>query len=242
MLLRGMIALTALAVINPTSASAQWRRNCEPCGQRAIAPPPPATTYIPQNFVTCQPVTTTQVRRQAVQVNVPVTTHRQVTIDEGSYQTVWVPKLVTKTVAETRYQPQLSYVDVPYQVVQNVPVMQSQLVSLPAYAYSPPPYYGGYAVANSVPQISATTVAPALSPQPRLAEKPDEHLVPDPQQMRTAQQDQDWVKVPTKSRTQVASEVELQSFENVNPTSIRSGLFERPSVRMGVIETGRYVR
>ena len=242
MLLRGMIALTALVVISPTVASAQGRRNCEPCGQRTIAPPPPTTTYIPQNIVAYQPVTTTQVRRQAVQVNVPVTTHRQVTVDEGSYQTVWVPKVVTKTVAETRYQPQLSYVDVPYQVVQNVPVMQSQLMPVPAYAYSPPPYYGGYAVANTVPQISATTVNPALSPQPTLAEKPEDHLVPHPQQMRTAQQDQDWVKVPTKGRTQVASEVELQSFERSAPSSFRSGLFERPSVRMGVIETGRYVR
>jgi hypothetical protein len=90
---------------------------------------PQTTTYLrEERVVSMQPVTRTEIRREAQVVSVPITTQRQVTVDEGGYKTVWVPKLVTRNVVETGVQQQVQYRNVPYQVVQQVPVMQTRLV------------------------------------------------------------------------------------------------------------------
>ena len=57
---------------------------------------------------------------------VPVTTYKQVTVDEGCWQRVWVPKMVTKQIQCTQYQKQTSYVKTPIQVRKRVQVTVPQ--------------------------------------------------------------------------------------------------------------------
>ncbi|WP_437230342.1 hypothetical protein SH661x_001910 [Planctomicrobium sp. SH661] len=100
---------------------------CQPAMQTEIVPQT-TTIYRQEQFTTMQPVTRTEIRQQAQVVDVPVTTCKQVTVDEGTYQTVWVPRLTTKMVSETSIQKQVRYQEVPYQVVQQVPVVQTRVV------------------------------------------------------------------------------------------------------------------
>ena len=74
-----------------------------------------------QQVTTFRDVTETHVRNETVVQNVPVTTFKQVTVDEGAYQMVWVPKPVTKQVAQTVIQQQAQTRAVPYQVTRRVP-------------------------------------------------------------------------------------------------------------------------
>jgi hypothetical protein len=95
------------------------------------------TTYQPQQVVTYQDVPQVQHLRQAVTVNVPVTTFQNVTVDEGSYQMVWVPRPVQKQVAQTVLQPQIQYRDVAVQVNQRVAQTHTQLVPQQTLRYVP---------------------------------------------------------------------------------------------------------
>jgi len=81
-----------------------------------------------RQVMTYRDVTETHVRNETVVQNVPVTTYKQVTVDEGQYQMVWVPKPVTKQVAQTVIQQQTATRAVPYQVTRRVPQMTTQLV------------------------------------------------------------------------------------------------------------------
>lgn len=108
---------------------------CGACAQPVIQPvfqtqlrPVAEMTWQPQQVVTCQSVPQVQIQRQAVVENVPVTSYQQVTVDEGSYQTVWVPRPVNRTIAQTVLQPQIRYQDVAVQVQQPVAQVQTQLV------------------------------------------------------------------------------------------------------------------
>jgi hypothetical protein len=65
-------------------------------------------------------VAATEYRTEAVVETVPATVVENVTVDEGSYQTVWVPRLTTKAVARTTYQTRTAYRSVPYQVTHRV--------------------------------------------------------------------------------------------------------------------------
>jgi len=121
---------------------------CEPCGQPILQPyqqpiyqtqlrPVAETTLQPRQVVTYQTVPQIQHQRQAVIENVPVTTYQQVTVDEGGYQMVWVPRPVTKQVAQTVLQPQTRYRDVAVQVNQQVAQVQTQLVPQQVVRYVP---------------------------------------------------------------------------------------------------------
>jgi len=81
-----------------------------------------------QHVTTFCDVTETHVRNETVVQNVPVTTYNQVTVDEGGYQMVWVPKPVTKQVAQTVIQQQAQTRAVPYQVTHKVPQVTTQMV------------------------------------------------------------------------------------------------------------------
>lgn len=81
-----------------------------------------------QQVTTFRDVTETHVRNETVVENVPSTTYRNVTVDEGNYQMVWVPKPVTKQVAQTVVQQQVKTRAVPYQVTRRVPQISTQLV------------------------------------------------------------------------------------------------------------------
>lgn len=94
------------------------------------------TTFVPvvetrfrkQRFVSYRDVTKTAFRREMQVETVPVTKHDCVTVDEGCYQMVWVPKFVTKVVPRTELQQRLKCVTVPYQVNCKVPEVQTCLV------------------------------------------------------------------------------------------------------------------
>jgi hypothetical protein len=81
-----------------------------------------------QQVTTFRDVTETHIRNECVVENVPSTTFQNVTVDEGNYQMVWVPKPVTKQVAQTVMQQQVKTRAVPYQVTRRVPQISTQFV------------------------------------------------------------------------------------------------------------------
>jgi hypothetical protein len=86
------------------------------------------TQYRPQQIVTNKTVVETQYRTEQYAETVPVQTMRQVTVDEGQWQQVWVAKPVTKQVAETSYQQRMACRTVPQQVCRVVPQVSTTMV------------------------------------------------------------------------------------------------------------------
>ena len=86
------------------------------------------TRMVPQQTTVMRNEVMTQYRQEAVTQNVPVTTYRNVLVDEGAYQMVYVPKQVTKQVPEVTYQQQVAYRSVPFQVTRQVPQVVTQMV------------------------------------------------------------------------------------------------------------------
>ena len=145
------LALAGLAINVTTAANAQCR-SCRqpmtfapPVAPMVFAPPmnctvaqtrPVVTTQLrPQQVTTFRDVVETKVQRQQIVENVPVTTCKNVTVDEGGYQMVWVPKPVTKQVAETSVRQQVKTVEVPVQVTRRVPQQTTQLVPVQSVQY-----------------------------------------------------------------------------------------------------------
>lgn len=95
------------------------------------------TQYVQQPTVTYRDVVETQYRTEPVSQTVPVTTYENVSVDEGSYQSVWVPRMVTKQVPRVGYQTQTSYRQVPYQVSRRVPEYGTQSVPTQTVRYVP---------------------------------------------------------------------------------------------------------
>lgn len=253
-----------LVAVTPATGEAQlgipaWNR-CQQCqtAPRPIVAPPVMiapvcpqvqTSYRQEHYVTYQPVTRTQVRREAVAVTVPVTTQKQVTVDEGGYQMVWVPKLRTKTVAETKLQQQVQYRDVPYQVVENVPRVQTRLVpqrtvmsSAPRLAVAPGCCQPGMFSASVTPTWN-TAVLPTLQP---LAAVPTPFASSDVTPRQVSQptpQPAEWTKVPQKRSTAenaaVTSEIELQSFQQFSKQISATGMFSKPASTASALKAGR---
>jgi hypothetical protein len=105
------------------------RRGC--CGTCQTAAPCPTCVTAPAIVqpslvpsLTYRDVPQTMMRREAYAEQVPVTSYKTVAMDEGSFQKVWVPRVVQKQVPVTAYQQQIKYRDVPYTVMQKVPQVQ----------------------------------------------------------------------------------------------------------------------
>jgi hypothetical protein len=92
--------------------------------------PPPQPCLVPQQVTTFRDVPQTCFRQEPICVTVPVQAARQVTVDEGCYQQVWVPKLVTRTVPQTVYQQQMAYRTVPVTTMTRVPVTETRMVPM----------------------------------------------------------------------------------------------------------------
>jgi len=95
-------------------------RRCAPvtsCCPGVCTPPPPQICY--------QDIICTEYRMVPQVQSVPVTTFQQVTVDEGCWQRVWVPRMVTKQIPRTEYRQQTSYVRTPIQVKRRVQVMSA---------------------------------------------------------------------------------------------------------------------
>ena len=163
---RGSLVLVALMSVLPGMAEAQlFGRHCKHChghkcrckrcdmpmNQCPCGTPTPCATCVPQT--TLQPVVEThyaqqpviqqrdivetQYRQEPVVETVPATAIECVTVDEGAYQQVWVPKVVTKQVAKTVYQQRTSYRSVPYQVTRRVAECTTQTVPYQTVRYVP---------------------------------------------------------------------------------------------------------
>lgn len=179
--------------------------------------PQQAPLMVPQATMCPQPVTTymnvpkTVMRQEAVQVQVPTTTYQQVTVDEGGYQQVWVPRMVTKNVPQTVMQTQIQYRQVPQTVMERVPQVSTQWLPqqpLLGSVYAPSVAYG----AASYPIATPTTVTPVpeynpapLNPVP--SPMGDAAAVPRPMAPQTSQV-QEWQKVRQRQTT-----IEQQKYE-----------------------------
>jgi hypothetical protein len=188
----------------------------QPCGRCCCPTPTPAVQVAPQT--TYQPVIETQYaqqpvlqqrdviateyRTEPVLETVPATVVENVVVDEGSYQTVWVPRLTTKTVARTTYQSRTAYRTVPYQVSRRISEYATQTVPYQTVRYVPttgsalayttipgyttailPPVYAGTTIAATpnfpTPIASAVTGSTSgLVPPARYADTPSTPINP----------------------------------------------------------------
>ncbi len=196
------------------------------CGQPFAAPiaqpvfstqlqPVIETAMRPQQVVTYKDVPQTVYQRQAYVENVPMTTYRTVTVDQGSYQMVWVPKLVQKQIPQTVYVPQTRYRDVAVQVNRRIAQVQTQMVPQQVVRYVPrsqqvampsivgwqaiPPQYGVIASPQSVPTAAGM-------PQFTLPGEPTDTAsripTPDPQFIQTTPSqnvDNEWSTIRQRS-------------------------------------------
>lgn len=97
---------------------------------------PVVTTHLQaQQVTTFADVAETQVCHKQVVENIPVTSSKTVTVDEGGYQMVWVPKPVTKQVQQTTIQQQVKTVAVPVQVTRRVPQISTRMVPFQSVQY-----------------------------------------------------------------------------------------------------------
>lgn len=155
-----------------------------PCGASGVYPPPVGTTPGTQSSYAapaCTSPVQTAYRTESYTETVPVTAYRNVVVDQGSYQKVWVPKLVTKRVPYTAYQQRLRTRIVPTQASCSTPAATAG--AWPATGTARPdlstnPYYpsdtasaagtgsayGSYSAPS--PATSTTPVSAAPTPAP----------------------------------------------------------------------------
>lgn len=134
-LINGM-ALAGLACLIPSVGNAQEYIAGAPFNCTITRPRPVVTTQMhAQQVTTYCDVAETRMTQQRVVENVPVTTCKTVTADEGGYQMVWVPKPVSRQVAETTIQQQVKTVSVPVQVMRRVPQVSTQMVPVQSVQY-----------------------------------------------------------------------------------------------------------
>lgn len=149
-LLAVVSGLIPMALTESTASAQLFGRRCRQCGnsghsghcghqcnscQRPVAQcqctaqqPVVETQMVPQQTTVLRNEVVTQYRQEAVTQNVPVTTYRNVVVDEGGYQMVYVPKPVAKQVPQVTYQQQVAYRTVPFQVTRQVPQVVTQMV------------------------------------------------------------------------------------------------------------------
>lgn len=149
---------------------------CRTCGQCQQHCPCQATMpivetryrQIPQ--VSYQDVVQTQYRQEAFLENVPVTAYRKITVDEGSYQRIWVPKIVAKQVPYTTQQQRIGYRSVPYQVTRRIPQVSTRLVPEQTVRYATQQHQAAFhtgcntcaSTATAWPTVSATAPATGI--------------------------------------------------------------------------------
>ena len=191
---------------------------CPPpvCAQAACTTLQPVveTQYRQQQIVTYKDVAETAYRQEAVQQVVPKTTYENVTVDEGSYQTVWVPKQVTRQVARTTYETQTSYRSVPYTTTRRIPQVSTQLVPQQSVRYvaqqaqtalidpCPPgtfPATVGALPTHIAPPITAAAPTPIITAPQTISAGP----IPDPKFLDIpSAENAPWTTVPQRGAEQ----------------------------------------
>lgn len=202
-----ILACLAIAVTRPAAAQIPFSIGdpcCAECRQAAAVcecstvRPIVETRLRQQQVVSYRDVTETQYRQETYTETIPVITREQVTVDEGCYQTVWVPKPVVREVARTTYQQQLRSRAVPVQVTRRIPQVTTRLVPQqtvrfaaqhvsiataapcsicdPAMAHIPAP-----ASVMPLPQFTTTAILPPHpAPLPQLLEPQFDVAAPPP--------------------------------------------------------------
>ncbi len=196
------LSLSTIALTIPQSAVAAWRKKCCVkcfketccCPPVSVAPAicPPAvqvqqtvtattlkpvmeTHYLQRPVMTTRNVLETQYRTEQYTETVPVQTTECITVDEGCYKMVWVPKMVTKQIPKTCYQQRTACRTVPYQVTRQVQecttrtvpvqtvryVQAAEQVACPVnLGYQSTPYY------QASPPVAAPYIAPTCAAPP----------------------------------------------------------------------------
>lgn len=183
------LLLVALALGTPVAAArAQFADGCcETCHQAPAAcscgatQPVVQTQLVPRQVVTYRDVAETTFRDECYTEQVPVTTTRQVTVDEGGYQMVWVAKPVTRQVSQTTMVTQSRTRRVPMQVMRRVPQVTTQMVPVQTVSHVPvaaPPMMA------AAPMMSAPCCgggsAPMLLPSAPVAPMTPQPIAPQP--------------------------------------------------------------
>ncbi len=128
--------------------------------------PPPQPCLVPQQITTFRDVPQTCYRQEPICVSVPVTTARQVTVDEGCFQQVWVPRLVTRSVPQTVYQQQTAYRTVPVTTMARIPVTETRMVPMMPGCAAPiapgcsAPCSGGMMIPGDIPPLGPAAPTP----------------------------------------------------------------------------------
>ncbi|MGQ0636406.1 MAG: hypothetical protein ACT4QC_17480 [Planctomycetaceae bacterium] len=170
--LRSGLALALFAAVAPVAWQsdlvAGWRDCCcgvcyQPCGYCSCpAAPQTALQPVVETQFAQRPVwqqrdvTSTEYRAEPVAETVPTTIYENVMVDEGSYQTVWVPRLTTKAVAKTVYQTRTTYRSVPYQVTRRV--AECNLASVPYQTVRYVPATAGSLVSSVMPGATVSSL------------------------------------------------------------------------------------
>ncbi len=174
----------------------------------------PQAVVQPQQIITYRDVPKTIMRQEAVQVQMPTTTYKQVTMDEGGYQQVWVPRMVTKNVPQTVMQTQVQYRQVPQTVMERVPQVTTQWVPQQTVQQVAAPACGQSLAFSGSPYPIATpttvTPLPEYNPAPMNpvpVPTSDSATLPTPAVPKTSQI-QEWQKVRQRQAT-----IEQQKYE-----------------------------
>ena len=163
-LLLAVLGLIPVGILATPAAAGIFSRGCQNC-QRPVNhchcqshQPQIETQMVPQQVTTYRNEVVTQYRQEAVTQSVPVTTYRDVIVDEGSYQTVYVPKQIAKRIPEVTYQQQTAYRSVPFQVTRQVPQVTTQLV--PRQVVRDQTY--SFRTTQTAPSAAAPVVKPSV--------------------------------------------------------------------------------
>ena len=200
------------------------------CGQAPMVVPQTSmqpvyeTVMRPQQVTTYTNVPKTIMRQEAVQVQVPTTTYKQVAVDEGGYQQVWVPRMVTKNVPQTIMQTQLQYRQVPQTVMEQVSQVTTRMVPEQVVRHVSTPMLSssngqGYALSSSsFPIATPTTVTPVPEYNNPAPSNPvpyptsDSAALPTPVAPQTSQI-QEWQQVRQRTSTIQQQAYEVESVE-----------------------------
>lgn len=180
----GALAI-ALVITLPTLSFGFSRKDCRcrscarPCQQCCCpshvhsvptAQMVPVTQYTTQPVTTYRDVTETAYRNEPYVETVPRTVLENVTVDEGGYQQVWVPRVVTKQVSRTVMEQRTAFRTVPVTVTKRVPETTYQTVARSSYQCVP----GGHTTGLVVPPTATSyvTSTPSVASAPALFAAP----------------------------------------------------------------------
>ncbi|MBW3543244.1 MAG: hypothetical protein KY476_23565 [Planctomycetes bacterium] len=95
------------------------------------------TRYRQEAVVGYRDVVRSGARSEPICETVPVTSTRNVMVEQGGWQMVWVSQPAVRQVTETRYEPRMSYRTVPYQFTERVPHVTTRIVPERTVRYVP---------------------------------------------------------------------------------------------------------